>query len=581
MKPRTFVALAAALLLVAVGSASAVQSGSPLEFRITFDAGLRADAATGRVFVIVSAPGDQDPRFNVEPAGGVPAWGRDVTAVAPGTSMVVDASSEVYGYPFASIDQLPEGDYTVQAFLNVYTKFTRSDGSVVWLHMPCGDGGYFFDSPGNLYSTPVEMHLSPTGGTVELALDTEIDPSEPVPDGGTCQQGNPSDSRHVKHMKIQSDLLTEFWGTPIFIGADVLLPVGYDKARNAGARYPVVYLQGHYPGGDPFWFSEGGGDRFSDWWLSKDAPRVVVVQFRHETPFFDDSYAVNSANLGPYGDAIVTELIPALEDSYRLVPKPWARTLTGGSTGGWEALAQQIFYPSFYGGSWGLCPDSLSFGWHQLVNIYKYANAYHRSYDWEQAPRPSARTVPGDTLWTMGQENHFELAMGTLGRSQLGQWDVWQAVFGPQGPDGYPAPIWDKATGEIDHEVAEQWKPMDLSLYVADNWRQIGSKLAGKLRIYVGDDDTFFLNNGVQAMESVLEGLKDPKAKAVVEYGADAPHCWGPWGAELVQMMADAMASNAPAEADLSWYRRDAVTAEAPVARDGSLDPYGRRGLGL
>jgi hypothetical protein len=181
----------------------------------------------------------------------------------------------------------------------------------------------------------------------------------------------------------------------------------------------------------------------------------------------------------------------------------------------------------------------------------------------------------------MEQENHFELAMGTLGRSQLGQWDVWQAVFGPQGPDGYPAPIWDKATGEIDAAVAEQWKPMDLSLYVADRWSRIGQKLAGKLRIYVGDDDTFFLNNGVETMQSVLAGLTDPKAKAVVKYGANAPHCWGPWGARLVQQMADAMASNAPAEADLSWYRRDAVTAEAPVARDGSLDPYGRRGLGL
>src|SRR5581483_7926335 len=172
-------------------------------------------------------------------------------------------------------------------------------------------------------------------------------PAEPVPEGGTCQQGNPADSEHVKHLKIQCDLLTAFWGPPMFLGADVLLPDGFDAS--SGTRYPVIYLQGHYP-------------------------KVIVVQLRHENPYFDDSYAVNSANLGPYGDAIVTELIPALQHRFRMVPKPWARTLTGASTGGWEALAQQVYDPSFYGGTWPLCPDPVDFRFHQLVNIYRDQN---------------------------------------------------------------------------------------------------------------------------------------------------------------------------------------------------------------
>jgi hypothetical protein len=380
-------------------------------------------------------------------------------------------------------------------------------------------------------------------------------------------------------VKIQSDLLTDYWGTPIYIGANVLLPRGYGARSSESERYPVIYLQGHFPGDNPFGFVEGGGDRFSDWWLGKDAPRVVVVELRHETPYFDDSYAVNSENLGPYGDAIVTELIPAIEDRFRVVPKAWARTLTGGSTGGWEALAQQIFYPKVYGGTWGLCPDSLSFTYHQLVNVYEDPNAYYTYYDWERVQRPSARTVQGDTLWTMPQENHFELALGTHGRSQLGQWDIWQAVYGPQGADGYPAAIWDKQTGKIDHDVAEEWRSMDLTEYVEANWPSIGPELKGKLRVYVGDDDTFFLNNGVSVFQGVVEALRRPRAHSVFEYGKDAPHCWGPWGSRLVQMMADVMYGHAPVSSDGSWWH-EGGGGEGPD-RVSSARPYGRRGHGV
>jgi hypothetical protein len=579
MRTRTLLAAAFAFALLAPLGANAAAPG-PLTFRISFDAAVRADPADGRVFVIVTKNPDFDPRFQVYVAGGVPFWGRDVSGMAAGDVVEVGDSSDVYGYPFAALDQLPAGDYTVQAFLNVYTTFHRADGSVVQLHMPCGDGGYFFDSPGNLFSTPVQMHLAPEAGTIDLALDQVVQPADPVPPGGTCQQGNPPDSTHVKHVKLQSDLLTAYWGTPIFIGANVLLPKGYDQAKNADLRYPVVYLQGHFPLDYLFGFVEGGGNRFSDWWLAKGTPRVIVVEFRHETPFFDDSYAVNSANLGPYGDAMVDELIPAIESEFRIAPRAWARTLTGGSTGGWEALAQQIFYPSFYGGTWGLCPDSLSFTSHQLVNIYSDENAYYTFYDWEQVPRPSARSVPGDTLWTMEQENHFELALGTHGRSQLGQWDIWQAVYGPQGADGYPAAIWDKQTGEIDHAVAEEWRSMDLTEYVRDHWSRLGPKLAGKLRVYVGDDDTFFLNNGVSAFQAMAEALRSPRAHAVFEYGKDAPHCWGPWGPRLVQMMADAMMQNAPTDADTSWWHEGNVEGVGP-ARISSVESYGRRGHGV
>jgi hypothetical protein len=181
----------------------------------------------------------------------------------------------------------------VQAFLNVYETFRRSDGSVVKLHMPCGDGHDIFDGTGNIYSDVRQIHVRAHGAgpKVGLELSNVIPPSDPVPAGGTCQQGNPQDSEHVKHVKIQSDLLTEYWGRPMYIAANVLLPKGYED--HPDARYPVIYQHGHYPGPSPFNFREDLSNSFSQWWMSDDAPRVIAVTFRHENPYYDDSYAVN------------------------------------------------------------------------------------------------------------------------------------------------------------------------------------------------------------------------------------------------------------------------------------------------
>jgi hypothetical protein len=584
MHLKVVVAFVAALAIGSTASAFAVPStAQPLNFSVSFPSSVRAQAANGRVYVIVSrAPKRQEPRFQIDIINGVPFWGRDVQGFRPGRSVAVGAQPDVYGYPLTSIDQLPAGDYTVQAFLNVYTTFHRSDGSVVQLHMPCGDGGYFLDSPGNLYSTPVRTHLDPaSSGTVALSMANEVQPSDPVPAGGTCQQGNPSDSMHVKHVKIRSKLLTAFWGRPIYLGADVLLPEGYDP--NGSTRYPIVWHQDHYPFENPYGFSESGANDFSKWWLSTAAPRVIVVDIRHENPYFDDSYAVNSANLGPYGDAITKELMPFVERHFHAISKRWARVTEGGSTGGWEAIAQQVFYPDLYSGAWIFYPDPLDFRFFQLPNIYADTNAYVTRYEWVDVPRPSARAVSGDTYWTMGEENHWELALGTHGRSQLGQWDIWQAVYGPQGSNGYPAPIWDKVTGAIDHSVARAWQPMDLRRYLQANWPALGPKLQGQLKFFVGDDDTFFLNNAVQLMQGFLQNVQNPPADATFRYGRNQPHGWSPYTTQqLVTIMAEDMANHAPAGTNTSsWLPSSARVAVAPGShvvpqrREGRVRPTG------
>ncbi|WP_051324427.1 alpha/beta hydrolase-fold protein [Candidatus Solirubrobacter pratensis] len=410
------------------------------------------------------------------------------------------------------MDDLPPGDYRVQAFMNVYTTFRRSDGSVVKLHMPCGDGHDVFNGTGNLYSSVQTVRVRPGDRRpVQLSLTEVIPPSDPVPPGGTCQQGNPPDSPHVKHVKIKSELLSRYWGQPMYIAANVLLPAGYDE--HPDARYPVVYQHGHYPGPSPFSFREDGGNAFSQWWLSKEPrDRVIAVTFRHENPFYDDSYAVNSANLGPYGDAITKELMVELDRRFRTMGASWARSLTGGSTGGWESLAQQVFYPDLYAGTFSTCPDPVDFRYHQIVNVYSDPNAYYTELDWNRVPRPGARSVDGNVRYTMEDENHYELAIGGRGRSG-GQWDIWEAVYGPQGGDGYPARVWDKLTGEIDHTVAERWRPMDIRDHLVTNWSTLAPKLTGKLHIYVGDDDTYYLETPSSCSRSRWQRCSRPPTR--------------------------------------------------------------------
>ncbi len=577
------VALVGSVLLVVSpdrqAGAAAPGSDEGLQFVVGASEGLQTRPAAGRMFVMVSRSGETEPRFQVDVAGGIPFWGKDVRGFSSGQEVVVADGAGKYGYPLERINQLPAGKYHVQAFFTRYRTFHRSDGSTVRLPLPCGDGQSMFEQPDNLYSQVQQVTLDPDSAqTVELTLDQRIEPAEPVPAGGTCQQGNPPDSEHVKHVKIRSDLLSEYWGRPMYIAANVLLPEGYDQRANRTVRYPLVVRHGHFPSRNPYGFVEDGSDEFSQWWLSDAAPRMIVVEIRHENPYYDDSYAVNSRNLGPYGDAINQELLPEIEDSFRTIDQRWARVLTGGSTGGWEAMATQLFYPDLYQGTWALCPDSLDFRRHQLVNVYEDDNAFYTDYEWERVSRPSARAVSGDVLWTMAQENHFERALGTRSRSG-GQWDIWEAVFGAQGANGYPARIWNKRTGVIDHEVAQTWERYDLRRKIEAEWPELGPKLTNQLHVYVGDDDTFFLNLGVELFQEAVEQLDNPSAEAEFVYGPNQPHCWSPYTApQLLDQMADHIVAQAPGAAGTQAWATSGRSAAPRGRPEGTVRPNKARG---
>jgi len=515
------------------------------------DLGLQVPIA-GRVYVILSDDDRREPRAQVG-IRGVPFWGRAVEGFTAGQAVsVVPGADDVIGYPLEDLSEVPPGTYQAQAFLNVFTTFHRADGHVVQMHLNSGAGQSPWRAPGNAYSRPVAVEIG-GGGTVRLIVDQVLPPTHPVPEGGSMQQGNPTDRGElVRFVKIRSEALSEFWGRDMYIGANILLPASY--ADEPERHYPVLYSTGHFPGDRaPFSYTEEGGQGrgrsagFSEFWRSEDAPELIVVSVRDANPYYDTGHSVNSANVGPYGDAFIQELIPHLEEEFRIVPEPWARVLAGGSTGGWEALAIQILNPDVFGGTWGWCPDPVDFHYYQIVNVYEDENAYERGGPWVAVERPNNRRTDGNIVSTIRQEMYYERAVGPNGRSG-GQWAIWEALFSPVGPDGFAAPIWDRVTGEINPKVAEYWREnWDLTHHLVNQWSRIGPDLAGKIHVTVGDMDSYYLNNAVELMEEAMGELTDPDPQAHFEYGRKKPHCWigaSPWrdgedlsSAEFVQVV--------------------------------------------
>ena len=535
---------AAVLLAVTAAVPAAVArqqvAASGPRFEITFTRAARAEPVTGRVYVAISRTNSPTPIVQASPTG-APLFSRAVEAQAPDQPAVIGASD--LGHPVKSLRDVPAGEYWVQPFVNVYTKFARADGKTVWLHMDQWEGQDWKRSAGNLFGDPVRIQFDPASSTpIRLTADKVISSVQV-----------PADTEYVQRIKIQSQILTKWWGHPIFLGAVVLLPKGYDA--HPTVKYPVVYSQGHFSLSAPGGF-EGRDAAFRNYWLADGTPRAIYVTLQHPSPYYDDSYGVNSANNGPFGDAIMQELIPAVETQFRAIREPWARRLTGGSTGGWIALAHQVFYPDFYGGTFALCPDSVDFRYHQIVSIYDDANAYWLERGWMRVERPNQRRPDGNIQSMMKDENWYEIVVGDKSRSG-GQWDIWEATYGPVGDDGYPKRIWDKTTGAIDKTVAEYWKQhYDLRNILETNWTMLGPKVAHKINVYIGDMDSYYLNMGVRMLDEFLkQRAKDPPFTGEIVFQPMAPHCWGPRNQELLSKIVAHIDQNAPPGADLKSWR--------------------------
>jgi len=546
--PRLVRVLATSLFAALVALAAVAASGpAPVRVAISFPASVHAQPITGRVYVMISRTGDREPRLQIGRIG-VPFFGRDVEQLKPGQVATIDETD--LGSPVESLRGMPAGDYFVQAFVNVYSEFRRADGHVLWMHDDQWEGQQWVRSPGNLYSEVQRIHIDPArGGTITLSA-SKVVPAVVVP----------PDTQFVKRFRFQSPTLARFWGRPIFLGATVLLPRDYDTKTTS---YPVHYVQGHFSLGAPLGFdpnfkpNERTRYNVSEDWLKDDFPRMIVVTFQHPNPYFDDSYAVNSVNVGPYGDAIMQELIPEVEKRFRVIKEPYARVLSGGSTGGWESLALQIFHPDFFGGTWSSCPDPVTFTDVEGINVYKDINAFYKQFEWRRVPTVNSREVDGQIRQTSEQRNHFELVSGTKGRSGE-QLDIWSAVFGPQGADGYFAPLFNKRTGEIDPAVAQYWKEhYDLLYHLQKNWSTIGPRIVDKLHVYTGTADTYLLNNSTRQMQEWMKTTTNPHYEGYFLYGDGKPHCWsGPVNTgERLKEMAQHIMAHKPDWATAEWWK--------------------------
>ncbi|USW57069.1 Putative alpha/Beta hydrolase [Septoria linicola] len=423
-------------------------------------------------------------------------FGKNVFNFASNDTITLSGGSEdhtsygVYGWPNVSLNQIPTGEYTLQAFLNQYETVSRSDGSTISIRFPCGDGALNVNGPGSLATTATNFTVSASQQTVELSFASVVPQIDfNGTEIGGCSQGNYEDTETVKYVKIRSEVLSKFWNRDMYVGANVKLPFGYN-ASDAGTRYPVIYSQDHWAGGDIAFAGFGGGNWTTDW------DNGII-------PGVNGTADLNTANLGPYGDAINDELIPHLDAMFNTIAEPYARIQEGGSTGGWESAANLIFRPDLFGACFSSYPDSLDFHRHQDIPLYDNENAYTTA---NRSAVYSIREVINGTLTevtTVAQENHWELTYGTSSRSS-GQWDIWNAVFGVQGLNGYPLEPWDKVTGEIYPQAVEYWKPMDLSNYITSNWnntKNLGSVLKGRVYIYVGSWDNYYLNEGVEEFQ--------------------------------------------------------------------------------
>lgn len=497
------------------------------------------DPSYGRLILIFSKDFSKEPRFllsdDYKTQIGI------AIDVEPGQSPSIFTfpHKNQITYPIKSWNDIEPGTYNIQAILNKYEKFNLSTGHSVLLPPDKGEGQQWNLKPNNVYSLPQKITISDDKFTeFNLNLNQIIPPIDP-----------PKDTKWIKHISMKSERLSHFWGRDIYLGAHVLLPRDFNVEIER--KYPLIIYHGHFPndfGGfrstpvpenmDTSDYSERfkifgykkiqeeEAYRFYKQWTSDTFPKFLIVEIQHPTPYYDDSYAVNSECQGPYGDAITYELIPYIESLFRGVGNGKSRFLYGGSTGGWEALAAQVFYPEEYNGCFAACPDPIDFHAYCTVNLYEDKNAYETEGPVSKIEKPAKRDYLGHISSTVRQSNYFELLLGTKSRSGQ-QWDIWEATYSPMGNDGYPMRIFDKETGVINKDVAMHWKEnFDLVHILKRDWDKIGQKLKGKIHLYCGDMDNFYLNNAVYLGEDFLKSTKNPYYEGVVKYGDRAEHCW-------------------------------------------------------
>lgn len=446
---------------------------------------------TGRIVVVFGPEGDPSPVRHIGQTGMTTPLmaGVDASSLTRGKSVALPLENPMF--PAGVVGKLPPGKYSVQAAIQ-----KNPDLKI-------------FSAPGNVISPVVSWQYDPAQPKpLALALKTKL------------EDRLPPETDLVKWVLFKSEKLSQFFGRDMYHRAAVVLPPQF--AKQPEARFPLMIRIGGF--GTRFTSARSLGNPRSEFqrtMAEPDAKPLVILHLDGAGPW-GDPYHVNSANNGPMGDALIGELIPEVEKRFRCGGKPSWRFTEGHSTGGWVSLALQVFYPDFFGGCWSHDPDPVDFRDFEVLNIYEEPNAYVNRFGFE---RPAMRTTSGDIQYTLRHEVLVERIIGPGGRWELGgkDWSSWNAVFGPKGTDGYPVPLWDGESGKMNRQVAEHWRKYDLRHHLESNWATIGPKLKGKIRVYSGDADEYFLNNAVHRLDRFLKSAK-PLAEARIVFGPNQGH---------------------------------------------------------
>ncbi|TBR39764.1 MULTISPECIES: alpha/beta hydrolase [Dyella] len=419
--------------------------------------------------------------------------GRDVSHLSSAQPASIDGDGLSFPVPMS---QLPPGDYYVQAVLDTNHSYN-----------------YTGRNAGDIVSDVVQVHL-PLTKTPTLNLATTIPAMQPwtLPPSAkpAMRDGLPAAKEHAQLVDFVSPSLSAFWGRPIHMKAWVLTPPGYDAKSKQ--RYPVAYNTHGFG---------GGIDRFTPAMINTYAamnngqmPKMIWVFLDESSPTGTHEFA-DSVNNGPWGKALTEELIPHLESQYRMDANVRGRFLNGHSSGGWATLWLQTTYPKVFGGTWSTSPDPSDF--HDFTGIDLYApkaNAYRK---------PDGSAIPlirdkGKVLATFEQFSKVERVLGSYG----GQITSFEYVFSPRGEDGRPMPMFNRDTGDVDSTVVAYWSEhYDIARRLQANWSKLKPDLDGKIHVYIGTADTFYLDGPAHRLKDVLDGLH---AKAEVRFIPDRTH---------------------------------------------------------
>ena len=444
----------------------------------------------GRMFLFLSKNMRAEPYTQIwpSPVGKTYIFAKNFDSFDISKGMSIHGSDNWNHTSEWSLSEVPSGEYNVQVLWD--QDFSESR----------------IDAPGNILSEKQTI-------TIENSEDIHIVLSKAIPQRKVVEH----DLAQIIEMK--SNVLSSWWQKPMYLKAAILLPHGYEEGKVYSIRYNVAGYGGRYTRINRLL----NNPEFMQWWDSEEAPQIITVFLDGEGPF-GDSYQMDSENSGPYGQALIEEFIPHIEDIYRGTSSVETRFVDGCSTGGWVSLGLQLYYPDEFNGVFSYSPDAIEFENYQLINIYKDQNAYVNEFGYS---RPVMRSTVGEPMLSMKEFIQYENVLGYSDTylNSGGQFSAHTALYSPKGNNGLPQPLFDPSTGDIDTEVADHWKKYDFKLYAQENWSELGPKLENKIYVWMGDMDHFYLNPATRAFADFIQETDNPRSDAEIVFSPMEGHC--------------------------------------------------------